>query len=782
MNALVERIESIAGAFVDFSGAMLLQSSILILIILAIDRFSRRRVRSVWRYWLWMLVVAKLLLPPSLASPVSVGYWFHGAIATGGRHFASLGPADAPAGIAFPAAPESRGAFADFAQGAAVAAPVWFGDWAPAADSAAATVSDLSAPSVPPSLSLPSAPGAAGSLSWKGVLFLAWLLIVVVLFALMIQRALYVRQLVRRAREAGPELARSLEECRAIMGVRRAVRIRLSAEAPSPSICGLTRPVILLPEALAATLRGEQLRAVLLHELAHYRRGDLWASLLQAVLQIAYFYHPLVWLANARIRRVREQAVDEAVLATIGADAREAYLRTLVEVARAAFRRTSLSLQLIGVVESQNTLKERIRTMMNRPVPGSAKLGVAGVLAILAMGLLLMPMARGEREEAPPSANAAATTATAATNEATASQARPSAAEQPPASNAPDARVRPVAATGAPDASAVDDRAPAVRRRAAQSVARNVGEVDRSVSQPGTSDEADYRRVLREQQSAAATGRRSARSDSPEMAQLMQQMEALQAQMRQMQQQMERMQDVIKERQVGQPIQMPSSARSGYNPNAGMYGGLSRPGYPGGAGGSGGYGTGGAGGYGSAGGSGAGMGDYHYQAAPPQPQDWAKWEQAMQDWSRNMREWGEQMEKHRKDAPDTPYDVAPPMMPPMPGGGAAFGGNYGADFGAVAGPQQYQYFYSTPSGEASGGASVFNYELAPGAPGGRAQPSQPRAVRSRSGERSAGTSSEGGSNVRQNVGQQTRPADERTTESRTYFWRSGSSRAEQTIP
>jgi beta-lactamase regulating signal transducer with metallopeptidase domain len=38
-----------------------------------------------------------------------------------------------------------------------------------------------------------------------------------------------------------------------------------------------------------------QLRSVLLHELAHIRRGDLWINLLQTLLQIAYLYHPLLW-------------------------------------------------------------------------------------------------------------------------------------------------------------------------------------------------------------------------------------------------------------------------------------------------------------------------------------------------------------------------------------------------------------------------------------------------------------------------------------------------------
>ena len=61
---------------------------------------------------------------------------------------------------------------------------------------------------------------------------------------------------------------------------------------------GLIRPHVLLPVGLAEELSPPQLRWVLLHELAHVRRGDLWVLLLQRVVQAVYFFNPAVWLAN----------------------------------------------------------------------------------------------------------------------------------------------------------------------------------------------------------------------------------------------------------------------------------------------------------------------------------------------------------------------------------------------------------------------------------------------------------------------------------------------------
>ena len=76
MNAILEGINSAGRAFVEFAGPMLVQSSVLIAILLAGDFLLRRKVRAVLRYWLWMLVLVKLVLPISLTTPVSLGQWF----------------------------------------------------------------------------------------------------------------------------------------------------------------------------------------------------------------------------------------------------------------------------------------------------------------------------------------------------------------------------------------------------------------------------------------------------------------------------------------------------------------------------------------------------------------------------------------------------------------------------------------------------------------------------------------------------------------------------------
>jgi len=105
-----------------------------------------------------------------------------------------------------------------------------------------------------------------------------------------------------------------------------------------------------------------------------------------------------LWLANSMIRRIREQAVDETVLVAMGPNARQ-YPETLLNVARLAWQRPALSLRLIGVIESKSQLKERIKKMLDTPAPKSAKLGIAGILLIIALGIFLLPMANAQNSD-----------------------------------------------------------------------------------------------------------------------------------------------------------------------------------------------------------------------------------------------------------------------------------------------------------------------------------------------------------------------------------------------
>jgi beta-lactamase regulating signal transducer with metallopeptidase domain/tetratricopeptide (TPR) repeat protein len=357
MNTLMEMLNTWGTRFAGFALPMLAQSAALIAVLYALDRLLRYRVRATVRYALWMLLLVKLVLPPTLVSPTSPAYWLPHS-ATGERMLYEAGVPNL------------------------IPPPVPFGASRPVgqAEVRSATVAPLSRPAV---------------------LLLVWMIAVATLAVWIAWRIRAVARILREATNAPPFVRDLLDSCRAQLGIKRAIRIRQSAVVGSPAICGFFRPVVLLPEALAGQLSEPELRAVLLHELAHFRRGDLWVGHAQILLQLIYWYNPLVWFANRAIQRVREQAVDEMVLVEMKEDAGQ-YPETLLQVARFALSRPALSLGFLGILEPSGGLKERILHILHRPHPTMARVGIRGLLLATVLALVAVPM--GCRKNVPSSA------------------------------------------------------------------------------------------------------------------------------------------------------------------------------------------------------------------------------------------------------------------------------------------------------------------------------------------------------------------------------------------
>lgn len=80
MDGLITFLNSTGKSFVDFALPMLIQSSMLIIVLLGLDLILRKKAKAVLRYWIWMLVLVKLVLPTTFSSPTSPGYWFGGKL------------------------------------------------------------------------------------------------------------------------------------------------------------------------------------------------------------------------------------------------------------------------------------------------------------------------------------------------------------------------------------------------------------------------------------------------------------------------------------------------------------------------------------------------------------------------------------------------------------------------------------------------------------------------------------------------------------------------------
>ena len=335
---------------------MTLQAALLTGLMLAIDRVLRDRARAALRCGLWMLLVVKFLLPTDLLSPTALAYWIVPQVVSPIRALGSVDQVDGGGAIVSEVPVSVPAVTTDFRptppqlRGTGGLLLVWVG-------------------------------GSMGFGLW------AW------------ARGRAVARSLRATTEAPEAVRAMLAETAADLGLRGPLpRVLLTDTQQGPALCGLLRPVILLPRGLIEQLDSQALRLVLRHELIHLARRDLGWNLLQVCVQVVWWWHPLVWFANARVRVLREAAVDEAVMLEPGSDE---YPATLVAVARTCVIPSRMPMAFLGILESGGRLEARVRRLVERPLPRSARLGWVGWVTVFMAGALFLPMGFARRVEPP---------------------------------------------------------------------------------------------------------------------------------------------------------------------------------------------------------------------------------------------------------------------------------------------------------------------------------------------------------------------------------------------
>ena len=156
--------------------------------------------------------------------------------------------------------------------------------------------------------------GISRNLIGGAVLLGVWLCGAAFMFARLLVR------LHRDRREEGTAGGRNMTPLRRRF-LAHGVPVTLSAAGQGPSVDGILRPHISLPLGIDRLLNDRELDAVLIHEVTHARRRDNLISLIHEVALCGLWFHPLVWLAGARLAMFRELSCDDSVIeSSRGAD------------------------------------------------------------------------------------------------------------------------------------------------------------------------------------------------------------------------------------------------------------------------------------------------------------------------------------------------------------------------------------------------------------------------------------------------------------------------------
>lgn len=357
-----------------------LPMALVIAVLLAAGPLLGRRFTAKWRYWAWLLIAVRLLLPVGITLPQPVV-----TLPQPQGEFTYPVSREEPA----PTEPAPVGDPIQVVPGAAENDPYQQIETGMTAPTGPSTETPKPAePAITPTpagtRSIPVMEAVGWCWAAGTALFLLW------------QLGSYLALRAKLSRSRRPltdeAILAVLEKESAAAGLKKPLPV-YTAAVGSPMIVGAIKPTLLLPELELST---EQLSLVFRHELIHYRRRDIWYKLLLMLANAIHWFNPMVWLMVYAADRDLELSCDEAVVAGRDEAYREEYGRCLLAVVRAGMSRRTLF--TTNFYSGKKTLKNRLATIFDTTKKHRGTLALAALLLAAAVaGSLVACTPGGEK-------------------------------------------------------------------------------------------------------------------------------------------------------------------------------------------------------------------------------------------------------------------------------------------------------------------------------------------------------------------------------------------------
>lgn len=334
-----------------------ISASVLVVLILVSKALFKNKLTAQWHHYIWFLLILRLLVPYAPESSLSALNILNPAIQEisniniTGNSFVFTVPESNPGSL----------------------------------------IKASSTPGVPYNESTPNSRANTfpqkSSLSFVDLLGIAWLIgaIMIVLYLVLVY-ASNVLELNNGNNCSDPVIIKAIEKCKQELGIRSKILIFYSRHVNTPSMFGLINPSLLVPLGILSALSDDEKRYVLLHELSHLKRRDLWVNWLTLLLRVVYWFNPVIWYAFAKMQEDCEVACDASVLQHLNKEEHPRYGETILRVLKTVSGPVLLPVTT-GMANRKSNLKRRLAmiTSFKRP---SWKLSIVAVVLLTLIGIL----------------------------------------------------------------------------------------------------------------------------------------------------------------------------------------------------------------------------------------------------------------------------------------------------------------------------------------------------------------------------------------------------------
>ncbi len=327
-----------------------LGASLVILLMLLVAPLAGKKLSAKWRYWIWLALALRLLLPiqidlPRAAMTVELPETMTQAVESalpGEDAFPTLGEA-------VPAVPElgDEPVQGDIILETIPLEPIIHEEVKPLW-----TVTPLQL------IATVWALGAAATLIWQCLSY-----------------SRYLNKMQAWNRPVIDEDVLNLyEELCLELGIRNMPELLQNRRSQSPMLIGLRKPAIVLPEM---NYSEDDYVVILSHELNHYKRHDLWYKLLVLAALCIHWFNPLVWIMLREADNDLEITCDEAVVRNSSNDDRAHYCEAILRIMCRG--KGNYALLSTGVNGGKKVLQRRFAAVLNE---GAGKGLVIGAMAL----------------------------------------------------------------------------------------------------------------------------------------------------------------------------------------------------------------------------------------------------------------------------------------------------------------------------------------------------------------------------------------------------------------
>lgn len=336
---------------------MSLQGSFLVVFILLIKLILRERLNVKFHYFIWFLLVIKLIIPYGPESNFSIFNIFNSVVdirTTGLNPVFKIN--------------KNNFTISDTKQ--------------------AELIKNTGTTEKPKNTINPnSIPKSDKKNDYKFIFICIWILGIMIMSIFILYGTIKIRLIKKLSTyQQSSNINKILDDCLDIMGIKKKVNLVYTYKINNPCIYGVIKPSIFIPIKILESISEDEFKYILLHEVSHFKRKDTLVNWILIILNIIYWYNPVIWYGFYKMRQDCEIACDNCAMKYLEYGENIKYGSAIIKL----IQLTNESQILIGttsIVSSKSEIKKRI-IMISKHKKTSWKGILFGIIVIIGVGIV----------------------------------------------------------------------------------------------------------------------------------------------------------------------------------------------------------------------------------------------------------------------------------------------------------------------------------------------------------------------------------------------------------